>query len=178
MDSKLKHDARALGLRICSHVFNSQHLFPDDPFPLPWTLCNQLMWGMSKREVYRCLRQLVDRGHLKHEGAKGCPNTAHFTIPVHMYPAKRDRFSSAKSGTTRVAKSGTTGSAKCDTTSGAKNVSPLISNVPSEQIIGSMEETPARSARDDKGEFNGSASPRRMSQEEIRQRWGAAKKKV
>ena len=79
-DSKISHGARTLALRVCSHVHNDPHIMPEEPFPLPWTLASFLCWGMSRRECYRNLAELVKHNHMSYEGVKGCPGFAHYKL--------------------------------------------------------------------------------------------------
>lgn len=141
-DAKLSHGAARLGLLICSYIYNhpQSRFAPDEPFPMPWTLCSKLCFGMSRREVYRCHRELHDRGHILHCGVSGCPATASYKL--NLLPS-----SGAQAGTTRSAQAGTTRSANCDTTSGAKKVpasgakksTPQISSSFQEEIVNQME---------------------------------------
>lgn len=149
-DGRIGHGTRALGLRVCSWIYNHpQHRFmPGEPFPLPWTRCSELLWGSSKRQVYYMLGQLVDNGHLAHEGIMGCPGQAHYRLVVP--DAKCDRAGVGRGAincTPRSAKNCTPRSAKCDPTRGAKNHptrgatkrTPLNNILPTEEIVSPME---------------------------------------
>ncbi|MDD5139400.1 MAG: hypothetical protein PHY43_03950 [Verrucomicrobiales bacterium] len=180
-DSKLSHGARTLGLRVGSYVYNDPHIWPLDSFPLPWTLCSHLCWGMSKRESYRNVRELVDRGHFAYEGIKGCPGKAHFRL---ILPELRDashgtprvashgtprvashgtpRVAShgtprvASHGTPRVASHGTPRVAKRATPRVAKKDAPLTNTVPTEEIPFRNERRNGALRAEKRGDFDGS----------------------
>lgn len=143
-DAKLSHSAARVGWRVGSYVYtHPQHRFlPDEPFPLGWRVVSKLCFNISEREVYRCLRELIECGYMKHCGVKGVPGTANYRLLLtHQMPC----HSSAKSGRTRSAKNGRTASANCDRTSSAQNVetssamkrSPLTNSSLREEMVGS-----------------------------------------
>lgn len=161
-DAKLSHSAARLGLLVASYVYNHDQLKyqPNEPFPLPWTLCSHLCFKMSKREVYRCLSELHERGFLKHTGVFGCPAKAYFRLPTELFSAPRG------------AKSGTPSSAKCDTARGAVNAptrgamkrSPHKYTLPSEEIVKPMEGIRAgKAGQETTGGNNGGLRPTRLT---------------
>ena len=165
-DSRLSHGAARLGLLICSEIYNhpQSRFTPDEPFPLPWTKCSKLAFGMSQREVYRCMGELHDSGLVMHEGKRGCPATAHYRLVLLKDLRAYALPSSASAGRTGSAQPGRTGNANCDRTSvasagrtsstpkkrtsSAQNSSPLTNTFPSEETVKNKEAFPS--------EFNGS----------------------
>jgi hypothetical protein len=149
-DGQLSHGAARLGLRVCSHVFNNwRTITPDEPFPLPWTIGSQLSFGMCKKQVYRCMRELVERGHLIFSGNRGVPQTSLFKLNLNSFRVdKNDHSEGVKKVSSRVD--------NCDHSRGVKKVSPHKYTFPSEEIVSPMEENSGLRPTGDEGGSNGS----------------------
>lgn len=163
-DARIGHGSRALGLRVCSYVYNHPQLRfqPDEPFPLPWTLCSELLWGICDRQAYRMLRELVDRGHFAYHGIIGCPGKSHFQliIPEKNNPASHDNFVRPKCDKKVRAKAAKNSRARPD-----MKRSPHISNSLREEIVRPMEEIRGGSAAQ---ELRGKQQPAAPETERVR----------
>jgi hypothetical protein len=137
--NKIGHGTRTLGLRVCSWIYNHpQHRFmADEPFPLPWTKCDELLKGACERQTYNMLRELVSAGHFAYHGALGCPAKAHFRLIIPDLSAT-DR--AAKNCCPSTAKNCRPRTAKNSRPRAAMKRSPLISNSFQEEIVNQMEE--------------------------------------
>lgn len=176
-DSKLSHGAARLGLLICSYIYNHpQHRWtPDEPFPLPWTEASKFFFGTSKAEIYSCLRELQDRGHIFHVGLKGCPAKAHYRLPVDLYSCPQPKTArSLQMKTARSLQTVTPSSTQPKTASSTgknsprrlSSQSPQISNSLREGIVKSME---VNSSLRSKGNEDGkvvAATPQELTDEQ------------
>lgn len=148
-DGRIGHGTRALGLRVCSYIYNHpQHRFlPDEPFPLPWTKCSELLWGISECQAYRMLRELVDAGHLSYDGILGCPGKSHFHLIVPDRSRKFESPSTVKNDRPRVGNCDKASSGKIAIAGSRKNSraragmkrGPLNNTFPTEEIVSPME---------------------------------------
>jgi hypothetical protein len=174
-DGKISHGAKVLGFRICSWIYMHKEFrhFPDDPFPMPWTIASGLLWGTGKKQIYRFLRQLITQGHLGHDGISGLPATTryHLIIPDEViYPIPKVTTASGdKKDPTGGDKKDPSSRGRKSPTSRDKKHAPQISISLREENINPMEEIRARSGeviggaphRDDGKKRIISASPRK-----------------
>ena len=83
-DLSISDAAHRLLCRILSHVCVSAcKKDPWEPFPLTWAMVGR--WcGVKESQSYFLLKQLQEKGYLRHEGVFGCPGQAHYRIIAAM----------------------------------------------------------------------------------------------
>jgi hypothetical protein len=164
-DRRLSDGATRLGSLVCSYVFNQENLkyTPDEPFALPWTLASKICFGISQRECYARLRELVDCDYFKHHGAKGCPAKAHFSLVIWPHikenkplpsTAQPSSPSTAQPSSPSTAQPSSPSSAAEENTRTAQKCSPPSKLLPTEEMVLTNEGRNGAQARRNEGKLN------------------------
>lgn len=167
-DHDIDGEAFRLFYRLCS-LHNSD---PKEPFKLSDADAADLLGydETSRRIVRKKISMLVRKQFLSAHGFRGSPPTNFYSIC--------DKFNCSQSATLESSQSATNKCSGKATNKCSRPAANLISTLPSEVIKSPMEEIRAPSGRDDEGGINGSASPRKMSQQESLARIREARKNI